>query len=137
MVGATVGTVTHGRITVGDELVVVGAESLPGLIGRLLEHNDHKGTHKESCVALLGVVERRVVIDLIVLVLLVIHEFFKLLAEQMHLTQVEWTKVSEKGLIDEIVVDTEVKSVLSRLWRVLVTDPVEPTWNDFDGLVGV
>lgn len=137
VVGATVGTVTHGRITVRDKLVVVGAEGLPSFIRRLLEHNDHKGTHKESRVALLGVVQRCVVIDLIVLVLLVVHQLLELLAEQMHLAQVERAKVCEEGLIDQVVVNAEVEGMLPRLWRVLITDPVQSAWDDFNRLVGV
>ena len=136
-VGATVGTVTHGRITVGNKLVVVGAERLPGLICGLFEHDDHKSAHQEGCVALLGVVQRCVVINLVVLVLLIIHELLELLTEQVHLAQVERTKVCEEGLVDKIVVDAEVEGMLPRLWRVLVTDPVQSAWDDFDRLVGV
>ena len=70
---ATVGTVAHCRVAIWDELVVVRAESLPGIIGRLVEDDNHEGAHEESSVALLGVVKGSVVIDLVVLVLLIIH----------------------------------------------------------------
>ena len=55
-VSATVGAITHGGVAVGDEFVVVGAESLPGLVGRFVEHDKHEGAHKEGRVALLCVV---------------------------------------------------------------------------------
>ena len=70
---ATISTVAHCRVTVWNEFVVVRAESLPGIIGRLVEDNNHEGTHQESSVALLCVVKRRVMIDFVVLVLLIIH----------------------------------------------------------------
>ena len=70
---ATVGTVSHCRVTVWDEFVVVRAESLPGIVGGFVEDNNHEGAHEESSVALLCVVKRSVVIDFVVLVLLVIH----------------------------------------------------------------
>ena len=70
---ATISTVAHCRVTVWNEFVVVRAESLPGIIGRLVEDNNHEGAHQESSVALLCVVKRRVMIDFVVLVLLIIH----------------------------------------------------------------
>ena len=68
-IGAAVGAIAHGCVTVRDELVVVGTEGLPGLLCRLLQHYDHVGTHEERRVALLVVVQGRVVVDLVVLVL--------------------------------------------------------------------
>ena len=87
-VGAAVGAITHGGVTIGDEFVVVRAERLPGLVCRLVQHDNHEGAHQEGRVALLGVVQARVMIDLVVLVLLVVHEFLQLLAKQVHLTKV-------------------------------------------------
>ena len=136
-VGATVGTVAHSSITVRNELVVVGAESGPGVISRLFEHDDHEGAHEEGSVALLGVVEGGVVVDLVVLVLLVVHKFLKFLAEQVHLAQVERAKVSEKRLVNKVVVDAEVEGVLPRLGWVLVADPVQSPRDDLHRLVRV
>ena len=70
---ATISTVAHCRVTVGNEFVMIRAESLPGIIGGLVQDNNHKGAHEESSIALLCIVKRRVVIDFVVLVLLVIH----------------------------------------------------------------
>ena len=55
-VSATVGAITHGGVAVGDEFVVVRTEGLPGLVGRFVEHYEHKGAHEEGRVALLSVV---------------------------------------------------------------------------------
>ena len=136
-VSAAVSTVTHGCITVRNEFVVVGTECLPGLVSRLLEHDNHEGSHEESGVALLGVVQRSVVVNFVVLVLLVVHQLFKLLAEEMNLAQVERAKVSEEGFVDKVIVDAEVEGVLPRLGRVLVTDPVQSAGNYFHRLIGV
>ena len=76
-------------------------------------------------------------VDLIVLILLVVHELFEFFAEKMHLAEIKWSKISEEGLVNKIVIDAEVESVLARLRRVLVTDPVESTRNDFNGMVSV
>ena len=70
---ATIGTVAHCRVTVWNEFVVVRAESLPGIVSGLVKDNNHKGVHKESSITLFCVVERCVVIDFVVLVLIVIH----------------------------------------------------------------
>ena len=85
---AAVGAITHGGVTIGDKFVVVRAERLPCLVCRLVQHNNHEGAHQEGRITLLGVVQARVVIDLVVLILLVVHEFFQLLAKQMNLTKV-------------------------------------------------
>ena len=74
LVCATVGAVTHCRVTVRNELVVVGTEHRPCLISRLLQDDDHESAHQEGCVTLLGVVQASIVVDLIVLILLVVHE---------------------------------------------------------------
>ena len=112
-VRAAVRTVTHGRITVGNKLVVVGAESLPCLICRLLEYNNHEGTHQESCVALLSVVKRCVMVDLIVLILRVIHELFKFLAKEMNLAQIKGSEVGKKWFIHQIVINAEIEGMLA------------------------
>ena len=72
-VSASISTITHCCVTVWNEFVVVRAESLPGIVSGLVKDNNHKGTHQESSITLLCVVERCVVIDFVVLVLLVIH----------------------------------------------------------------
>ena len=101
-----------------------------------MKHDDHERTHEEGCVALLGVVERCVVVDLVVLILLIVHEFFKFLAEQVHLSQIEGTKVSKEWRVDEVIVDAEVESMLTRLGWILVTDPVQASRDNFNRLVG-
>ena len=87
-VRATISTVAHCRVTVWNEFVVVRAESLPGIIGGFVEDNNHEGAHEESSIALLCVIKRRVVIDFVVLVLLVIHKLLKLFTEQMDLAKI-------------------------------------------------
>ena len=87
-VRATISTVAHCRVTVWNEFVVVRAESLPGIVSGLVQDNNHEGTHEESSIALLCVIKRRVVIDFVVLVLLVIHKLLKLFTEQMDLAKI-------------------------------------------------
>ena len=74
-------------------------------------------------------------VDLIILILLVVHELLQLLAEQVNLTKVQWAEVRKKGLIDEIVVDAKVKGVLARLGWVLIANPVKTTRDDLNWLV--
>ena len=74
-------------------------------------------------------------IDLVVLILSIVHKFFQLLAKQMNLTKVKRAKISEKWLINQIVVNAEIEGMLTRFGWVLIADPVESTWNDFNGLV--
>ena len=100
MICAAVGAITHRGVTIGDELVVVRTERLPCLICRLAQDYDHEGAHQESRVTLLGVVQARVVIYFVVLVLLVAHEFFKLLAKEMNFTQVKRAEIRKKWLIN-------------------------------------
>ena len=137
MVSATVGTIAHCCVTVGDELVVVGTEGLPGFVGGLFEHDDHEGSHEEGSIALLRVLKRSVVVNLVVLVLLVIHEFLKFLAEKMDLAEVKGTKVSKERLVHKVVINAEVEGVLPRLGWVLVTDPVESAGDDLHRLIVV
>ena len=87
-VSASISTITHCCVTVWNEFVVVRAESLPGIIGGFVEDNNHEGAHEESSIALLCVIKRRVVIDFVVLVLLVIHKLLKLFTEQMDLAKI-------------------------------------------------
>ena len=70
---AAISTITHCRVTVWNEFVVVRAESLPGIVSGLVKDNNHKGAHQESSITLFCIVKRSVVIDFVVLVLLVIH----------------------------------------------------------------
>ena len=136
-VGAAIGTITHSRVAVRDELVVVGAERRPGLICRLVQADDHESAHKEGRVTLLVVIQAGVVIDFVVLILLVVHEFFELFAEQVDLTQVKWAKIRKKWLVNQVVVNAEVEGVLAGFGRVLVADPVEAAWDDLDWLIRV
>jgi len=73
VISALVGASTHCRVTIRQELVVVWFESLPSFLCRSLQHDNHEGTHEESCICLLGVVQARIVINLIVLVLSIVH----------------------------------------------------------------
>ena len=86
LVGASVCAVSHRRVSVRNELIVVRTECLPSLLRTLVQDDDHEGAHQEGSVRLLVVVQAGVVVDLIVLVLLIVHEFLKLLAEQVHFT---------------------------------------------------
>ena len=63
-------------------------------------------------------------INLIALILRVIHQLLELLTEQVHFTKVERSEICKERLINEVIVNTEVKGVLPRLWRSLVTDPI-------------
>ena len=48
MICAAVGAITHSRIAIRDELVVVWAECLPCLVSRLMQDDDHEGAHQEG-----------------------------------------------------------------------------------------
>lgn len=85
---AFIGASTHGSVSKGNKLGVVRLKNLPGLIGGFLEHDDHEAAHKEGSVRLLGVVERRVVVDLVTTVLGIVHELLKLLAEKVDLSEI-------------------------------------------------
>ena len=63
----------HGCISERNEPVVVRREYFPRILGRFVENNDHEGAHEEGSVRLLGVVERSVVVNFVLLVLLVCH----------------------------------------------------------------
>jgi len=77
------------------------------------------------------------VIDLVVLVLIVVHELLQLFTEQVNFSEVERAKICEERLIDQVVVNAEVEGMLAGLGWVLITDPVEPPWDDLYGCVGV
>ena len=74
-------------------------------------------------------------VNLIVLVLRVVHQLFQLFAEQVHLAQIERSKVSEERLVDQVVIDAEIEGMLARLRRILVTNPVQALRDDLDWLV--
>ena len=135
VINALVRASSHGGVSVGQELVLVGSEGGPGVVSCLLQDNDHEGTHQEGSVGLLCIVQRCVMVDLVGLILRVIHELFQLLTEQMHFTEIKWPEVCEEWFVDEIVVNAEVEGVLTGLWRGLITDPVESLANDLDGLI--
>ena len=79
--GVLVGACAHCRVTEWNELGVVGLEGGPSLFGRALADDDHEAAHEEGGVGLFGKIDRRVVVDLVVSVLAVVHELLKLLAE--------------------------------------------------------
>jgi len=56
LVCAAVSTITHRRVSVGNEFIVIWAEGLPCLISTLFEYNDHEGSHQERSIALLVVI---------------------------------------------------------------------------------
>ena len=55
---------------------MISGKGLPGFLSTLLQHDDHETAHQECGVGLLGVVQTGVVIDFVVLILIVFHEFF-------------------------------------------------------------
>ena len=63
-------------------------------------------------------------IDLVVFILLVIHEFLEFFAKQVNLTKIQRAKICKKRLVNQVIVNTEVEGVLAGLGWVLVTDPV-------------
>ena len=63
-------------------------------------------------------------VDLVVFVLLVIHEFLELLAKQVNFSEIKRTKICEIRLVNQVVINAEVEGVLAGLGWVLVTDPV-------------
>lgn len=65
---------------------MVRTECLPCLLCTLVQDDDHEGAHQEGSIRLLVVVQAGVVVDLIVLVLLIVHEFLKFFAEQVYFT---------------------------------------------------
>ena len=71
----------HRCIAERRELMVVRLEYLPRVLRRALQNDDHEGAHKERRDGLLRIVARRVVVDLVRAVLLIIDELLELLAE--------------------------------------------------------
>ena len=132
---ALVGARAHCRVTEGHELVVVGLEDFPGVDETFAEDDDHVAAHQEGSVGLLGVVNRRVVVDLELLIVGVIHQLLKLLAELVDLAQVQRAEVGEERFVNQVVVDAEIKRMLPGLRWVFVTDPVEATWDNLNGLI--
>lgn len=61
--GALVAAGAHGGITERHKFIVVGLKGVPRFVSRPLENNDHKATHQEGRVGLLGIVERTIVVD--------------------------------------------------------------------------
>lgn len=78
---ALVGACAHRCIAERRELMVVRLEYLPRVLRRALQNDDHECAHEERCIRLLRIVERRVVIDLVRAILLVIDKLLELLAE--------------------------------------------------------
>ena len=52
-------------------------------------------------------------VNLVALILRIIHQLLKLFAEKMYLPKIQWSEVSEEGLINQIIIDAEVESVLA------------------------
>lgn len=57
---AAVCAVPVGCITVGSEVLLVGCEGFPGMLCRLLQNDDHEGSHEKCTVSLLVELARRV-----------------------------------------------------------------------------
>jgi hypothetical protein len=70
------------------------------------------------------------VINLICAVLLIVNELLQLLAEEVHLTEIQWSKICKEGFIHQIVINAEIKGMRPRFWRVPIRDPVETTRDD-------
>lgn len=113
LISASVGAVSHCRVSVWNKFIVVRTESLPCFFCALLQDNNHEGSHEEGSITLLVVVEASVVVNLIILVLLIVHELLKLLAEEMNFSKVKWTEIGEVWFVNQIVVDAEVEGVLA------------------------
>jgi len=62
---------------------------------------------------LLSVVETSVMVNFERFVLGIVHQFFQLFAKQMYFSQIKWPKVCEERLVNKVVIDTKVESVLS------------------------
>jgi len=73
------------------------------------------------------------VVDFVVLVLIVVHKLLKFFAEKVNFAEIEWTKIGEEWLINEIVVNAEIECMLARLGWGLVADPVEAPGDNFYG----
>ena len=97
---ALVGACTHCRVTERSELVVIWREYSPGIGSRSIENDYHEGSHEESCICLLRVVQACVVINLVCAVLLIVDEFLQLFAEKVHLPKIQGAKVCEEWLVD-------------------------------------
>ena len=82
-----------------------------------------------------GVVERGVVVNFEVLVVLVIHQLFKLFTKEMDFAEIKRPKICKKRLIYQVIINTKVKSVLTRFRRCFVGDPVKPLRNNLHRLV--
>ena len=61
--------------------MVVWLEDSPGFPSTPLKNNDHKGSHEESGIGLLGVISASVVVDLVRAILLVVDQLLKLFAK--------------------------------------------------------
>ena len=53
----------------------------------------------------------------------------------MHFPEIQGAEVCEEWLVNQVVVDTEVERMGTRLGWILVRDPVQATWNDFNRFV--
>ena len=111
-VNTFVRTCSHCRISIWQELVLIRFECCPCLISTFLQDNDHESAHKECRVRLFRIVKGSVMINLIALILRVIHQLFQLLTEQMHFAKVKRSEICKERLINEIIVDAEVKGML-------------------------
>lgn len=110
---AFVGARALSRVSERSEFVMVRLENLPSIASTPLEDDNHEGAHKERGVCLLRIIKTSVMINLVRAVLLVVDEFFKFLAKQMNLAEIERAKVREEWLIHQIVVNAEVEGVRS------------------------
>ena len=90
---------------------MVGREDFPRILRRLLHVYYHEAAHQKGRVRLLLVLQACVVIYFVLLVLLIAHELFQFLAEEVHLPQVQRPEVREERLVHQVVVDAKVKCV--------------------------
>jgi len=70
---ALVGASAHSGITEGHEAGVVRFEASPCFLRALFENDDHETAHEEGSICSFCVVERRVVVNFVGSVLLVVH----------------------------------------------------------------
>lgn len=84
-------------------MLLVWSKCFPSVFGRLLEHNNHKGSHEECAVRLLVELARSIVEDLEILVALICKQPTKLPDVLMGLSQITRAEVLVERLVHEFL----------------------------------
>ena len=124
-------TSAHGGVSVRNESEMISAENIPGFFRGSFQNNYHKSAHQKSSISLFTVINSTILINFEILILLVINQLFYLFAKKMNFTNIKRTKISKKRLVNQILVDTKIKSTTCRLRWFFVRDPIESIRNDF------